>query len=95
MSVVSDESLNLLFREARTHSDWRDEPVEVALLELVYGLAKMGPYVGRHVSHAHRVCAVGLDCGPMSGFDNAKGGPGLLRGDKRQVELSVQPRPRR
>jgi 3-hydroxypropanoate dehydrogenase len=43
MCVLNDESLDLLFREARTHSDWRHEPVEFTLLEQVYDLAKMGP----------------------------------------------------
>jgi len=43
MSKLSDESLNLIFREARTHSDWVDKPVDDALLTQVYDLAKMGP----------------------------------------------------
>ncbi len=43
MSKVSDEDLNLIFREARTHSDWLDKPVDDALLAQVYDLAKMGP----------------------------------------------------
>jgi 3-hydroxypropanoate dehydrogenase len=40
---LSDESLDLIFREARTHNVWRDEPVDDALLRRVYDLAKMGP----------------------------------------------------
>jgi 3-hydroxypropanoate dehydrogenase len=40
---LSDESLNLIFREARTHSVWLDKPVGDALLAQVYDLAKMGP----------------------------------------------------
>ena len=43
MSKVNDEGLNLMFREARTHSDWLDKPVDDALLAQVYDLAKMGP----------------------------------------------------
>ncbi len=43
MIKLSDESLNLIFREARTHSDWLDKPVDDALLERVYDLARMGP----------------------------------------------------
>jgi len=43
MSQLNDESLNLIFREARTHSDWLDKPVDDALLAQVYDLAKMGP----------------------------------------------------
>ena len=41
--VVSEESLAVLFREARTHSAWLDRPVDEALLRRVYDLAKMGP----------------------------------------------------
>jgi|ERR1017187_8023813 3-hydroxypropanoate dehydrogenase len=43
MLKLSDESLNLIFLEARTHSDWLDKPVDDALLAQVYDLAKMGP----------------------------------------------------
>ena len=42
-NTLSDESLDLLFRNARTHSVWLDEPVDDALLRQVYDLAKMGP----------------------------------------------------
>ena len=41
--VLSDEGLDLLFREARTHYAWLDRPVDDALLRQVYDLAKMGP----------------------------------------------------
>jgi 3-hydroxypropanoate dehydrogenase len=41
--VVSDESLDVIFRDARTHNVWLDRPVEDALLRRVYDLAKMGP----------------------------------------------------
>src|SRR6478735_2406338 len=43
MSQSNDESLDLIFRNARTHSAWLDKPVEDALLRQVYDLAKMGP----------------------------------------------------
>ena len=43
MSQLNDESLDLLFRAARTHTAWLDKPVEDALLRRVYDLAKMGP----------------------------------------------------
>src|SRR5271156_3773811 len=43
MKKASDESLNLIFREGRTHSNWLDEPVDDVLLAQVYDLAKMGP----------------------------------------------------
>jgi 3-hydroxypropanoate dehydrogenase len=40
---VADESLDQLFREARTHSVWRPIPVSRATLEEIYALARMGP----------------------------------------------------
>jgi 3-hydroxypropanoate dehydrogenase len=40
--VLSDESLDLIFRAARTHTVWLDQPVDDALLRQVYDLAKMG-----------------------------------------------------
>jgi len=41
--VLSEEGLDLIFREARTHNGWVDQPVDDALLKQVYDLAKMGP----------------------------------------------------
>jgi 3-hydroxypropanoate dehydrogenase len=41
--TVNDEALDLLFRSARTHTAWRDEPVDDALLRQVYDLARLGP----------------------------------------------------
>src|SRR5437763_12972365 len=41
--VLSDQGLDLIFREARTHNVWLDQPVDDALLRQVYDLAKMGP----------------------------------------------------
>jgi 3-hydroxypropanoate dehydrogenase len=41
--TMTDEGLDLIFREARTHNVWRDEPVDDALLRRVYDLAKLGP----------------------------------------------------
>src|ERR1700704_2655742 len=42
-NVTSDDSLDLIFRNARTHNAWLDKPVDDALLRQVYDLAKMGP----------------------------------------------------
>jgi 3-hydroxypropanoate dehydrogenase len=42
-NVMSNDSLDLIFRKARTHNAWLDKPVEDALLRQVYDLAKMGP----------------------------------------------------
>jgi 3-hydroxypropanoate dehydrogenase len=41
--MLSSEDLDIVFRAARTHNVWLDKPVEDALLERVYDLAKMGP----------------------------------------------------
>ncbi len=41
--TLNDDGLNLVFREARTHNVWLNQPVEDALLQKVYDLAKMGP----------------------------------------------------
>src|SRR6266404_4763704 len=43
MLQLNDETLDLIFRKARTHSVWLDKPVDDALLARVYDLAKMGP----------------------------------------------------
>ncbi len=43
MAKLNDESLDLIFRKARTHSAWLDKPVDDALLAQVYDLAKIGP----------------------------------------------------
>jgi 3-hydroxypropanoate dehydrogenase len=40
---MSDDGLDLIFREARTHNVWLNKPVPDALLREVYDLAKMGP----------------------------------------------------
>jgi len=41
--VLSNEALDVIFRQARTHNVWLDRPVEDFLLRQVYDLAKMGP----------------------------------------------------
>src|SRR6202795_2807438 len=43
MFQLNDESLDLIFHKARTHSVWLDKRVDDALLAQVYDLAKMGP----------------------------------------------------
>jgi 3-hydroxypropanoate dehydrogenase len=42
-SPISEEALDQLFREARTHSAWLPEPVPVELLRKAYELASLGP----------------------------------------------------
>ncbi|MBV8938938.1 MAG: malonic semialdehyde reductase, partial [Alphaproteobacteria bacterium] len=43
LQPVSDEALDVILRNARTHSHWLPQPVDDALLKEVYDLAKMGP----------------------------------------------------
>jgi len=40
---ISEESLDQLFRQARTHWVWRPEPVPIERLKEVYALASLGP----------------------------------------------------
>ncbi len=42
-NTTSNDDLDLIFRNARTHSVWLAKPVEDDLLRRVYDLAKMGP----------------------------------------------------
>ncbi|HEY1376323.1 MAG TPA: malonic semialdehyde reductase [Gemmataceae bacterium] len=42
-TVMSDDGLDLIFRNARTHTAWLDRPVDDALLRRVYDLARLGP----------------------------------------------------
>lgn len=41
--ILDDRALDVLFREAHTHSFWLDKEVTDVLLQAVYDLAKMGP----------------------------------------------------
>ena len=41
--MLSDDGLDLLFRDARTHKAWLDRPVPEELLRRVYDLARLGP----------------------------------------------------
>ena len=40
---LDDRSLDILYREAHTHSNWQDKPVSDALLQQVYDLMKWAP----------------------------------------------------
>jgi 3-hydroxypropanoate dehydrogenase len=42
-SELSDEALDQLFREARTHNGWLDRPVPDETLRRLYDLMKWGP----------------------------------------------------
>jgi 3-hydroxypropanoate dehydrogenase len=41
--ILPDESLDVLFRAARTHRAWRATPVSDTILQAVWELAKLGP----------------------------------------------------
>ena len=41
--VVNSECLDVIFRNARTHTAWLDKPVDDSLLRQVYELARLGP----------------------------------------------------
>mgnify|MGYP001819579576 CR=1 FL=1 len=40
--ILHDSGLDLIFREARTHNSWKDEPVSDVMLQAVYDLARYG-----------------------------------------------------
>jgi 3-hydroxypropanoate dehydrogenase len=40
---ISDSALDQLFRQARTFSAWRSEPIPAEILKEVYDLARLGP----------------------------------------------------
>ena len=42
-SILSDQDLDILFREARTYNAWQDKDVSDTLLQAVYDLVKYGP----------------------------------------------------
>jgi len=43
LDKISEEALDRIFREARTHTAWLDRAVPVQVLREVYELARMGP----------------------------------------------------
>src|SRR5580692_9346943 len=42
-NVLSNDTLDVLFRQARTHNAWLDKPVSDDLLRQLYDLVKYGP----------------------------------------------------
>ena len=46
LAALDDAALDLIFREARTHSTWLDKPVPDSLLQQAYEIARMGPTSG-------------------------------------------------
>ena len=43
ITPLSDDALDVLFRQARTHNVWLDKPVSDDLLRELYDLMKYGP----------------------------------------------------
>jgi 3-hydroxypropanoate dehydrogenase len=43
MTLANDDALDLIFRQARTFHHWQDRPVEPAMLEQIWNLARLGP----------------------------------------------------
>ena len=41
--IVNDKALDIIFRQARSHSNWLDQPVSEVTLQALWDLAKMGP----------------------------------------------------
>lgn len=41
--LLSQQALDILFLQARTHNEWLDKPVDDTLLQRVWDLARMGP----------------------------------------------------
>jgi nitroreductase len=76
-SALNDQSLDQILRSARTPNGWADRPVEDKAVREIYDLMKWGP-TSANSSPARFVWvrkadgkATLVDCGPMSGFDNA------------------------
>lgn len=42
-AALSDQALDVLLREARSHNGWQDRPVTSTQLQAIYDMAKMGP----------------------------------------------------
>lgn len=45
-AILSDDGLDLLFRNARTHRAWLDRPVSDVVLQALYEIARLGPTSG-------------------------------------------------
>ncbi len=43
IDLLSQQALDTLFLQARSHNDWQDKPVDDALLRQVWDLTRMGP----------------------------------------------------
>lgn len=82
-NAISGDALDQIFRSARTYQGWTDTPIQQAIIRNLYELLKWGltstnssptrfVWVRSAEGKAKLAArALGLDCGPMSGFDNA------------------------
>ena len=52
-TAVSKDSIDQIFREARTHNEWLAHPVSSELLRRVYELAAWGPTSARTICVPH------------------------------------------
>jgi nitroreductase len=74
---VSAESLDQIFRSARTYNGWTDTPVEEGMVRQFFkqpAVTEVTAMRNSSLQGAYLILAaraLGLDCGPMSGFDNA------------------------
>src|SRR6202046_1814735 len=69
-SALNDQSLDQIFRSARTPKGGADRPVEDGVAP---NMAEVTAMRDRTLQGAYLIVAaraLGLDCGPMSGFDN-------------------------
>ena len=87
MDIHFYEKLPQLFPHANAKAWFKDLPEKV----LEYMALRNGSLQGAYFMLAAR--SLGLDCGPMSGFNNAKVDAAVLRRDHGQVEFPLQPRP--
>ncbi len=77
-SMLSDDGLDLIFRNARTHKVWLDRPVPEDLLRRVYDLARLGRFFPDGRVKSNFLCNLGhgeasklTPRGPRLSFDEA------------------------
>jgi 3-hydroxypropanoate dehydrogenase len=59
-AALADTALDQIFREARTHNGWVEEPLPEGVIEQIYALAKFGP-TSANISPARFVWVVSKD----------------------------------
>ena len=89
MDIRFYEQLPKLYPHADAKAWFKDLPENV----LEYIALRNSSLQGAYFMLAAR--SLGLDCGPMSGLQQRQGGRGVLRRHYGEIELPLQPRPRR